>query len=469
MTTSTNTTRQRRRTAKAPDGTSPANAAAEAQDAGRTRRKPTKPPAEAGPATSAPADSAAEAQHAAGTKRKPTKPPAEAGPATSAPANSAAEAQHAAGTKRKPTKSAAVAGPATTAPADATVGRTRRKATKPAAVAGPATMTADAAPAEAEATEPSVAWPSPEMRPWSAVTGLRLVDRIERGVAEPPTEPRPAPPATLDLAAPQVYAAPPNVAPRLAPDHDRRGVAATPDAEGPPIGATEARLFDCPKCSRPLTRGTSRCPGCGVRLLRGVALRRVGVFLAAGIAVSLAVGGGFAAVAMAVGGQTPSSSPLTPTARPTATPARSVVAVPVGPPAGALAALGGTAVVNGRISVDAGTLAATLAKKGATTIEIARAIRSLAADAALGIEQTSRLTQWADAAPVMTQLDDFYRSIAQTARVALRASLADASGYRRSGARMLAVLDGLGGVDAASRTLAATVGLELPPVPPTVP
>lgn len=399
MTTSTNTTRTRRRTAKAPEGTAPVNAAAEAQEVARTRRKPTKPPAEAAPATMA-ADATA---------------------------------------------------------ADAT--------------------TADAAEAGADSAERGAAYPSPEMRPWSAATGLRLVDRIERAVTEPATEPGPAPAATTASAAPQVDAAPPEVAPRRAPDHGPRKVAAGPDVEGPAIGATEARLFDCPKCSRPLTRGTSRCPGCGVRLLRGVALGRVGVVLAAGIAVSLAVGGGFAAVAMAVGGQTPSTAvtsqpstaPLTPTARPTATPARSIVPLPVGPPAAALAALSGSAVVNGRISVDGGTLAATLAKKGATTIEIARAIRSLAADAALGIEQTGRLTQWADAAPVMTQLDDFYQSIAQTARVALRASLADASGYRRSGARMLAVLDGLGGVDAASRTLAATVGLELPPVPPTVP
>jgi hypothetical protein len=290
---------------------------------------------------------------------------------------------------------------------------------------------------------------------------------MERGLTELPTEPGPAPTATTAAVAPQVDAAPPEGAPRRAPDHGGRGVAAAPDVESPAIGA-EVRLFDCPGCARPLTRGTSRCPGCGVRLFMGVALRRVGTMLAAGIVVCVMIGGGFAAVAMAVGGQAPrtavASEPSIAPPTPTATPTRSVVAVPVGPPTGALGALSSTAVLNGRISADADILAATLAKKGVTTIEIARAIRSLAADAALGIDRAGRLTPWADAAPVMTQLNEFYRAIAQTARVALRASLADATGYRRSGAKMLTVLDALDGVDAASRALAATVGLELPPL-----
>jgi hypothetical protein len=140
------------------------------------------------------------------------------------------------------------------------------------------------------------------------------------------------------------------------------------------------------------------------------------------------------------------------------------VPAPVGPPAGALAALSGTAVVNGRITADAATLAETLSRKGATTIEVARALRSIAADAALGLDLTGRLAQWSDAAPVMTQLDKFYRAAAETARVALRASLADAAGYRRAGAEMLKVLKSLGAVDSASRTLASTVGVELPPL-----
>ena len=54
--------------------------------------------------------------------------------------------------------------------------------------------------------------------------------------------------------------------------------------------------------------------------------------------------------------------------------------------------------------------------------------------------------------------------MAKTASVALRGSLNDESGYRHSAAQMQAVLAGLGDVDSASRTLAATIDLELPPV-----
>ena len=62
------------------------------------------------------------------------------------------------------------------------------------------------------------------------------------------------------------------------------------------------------------------------------------------------------------------------------------------------------------------------------------------------------------------QLDAFYRSMAKTARDGLRYSLSDNGSYRSTGAEMLKVLTGLRAVDAASRTLAGTVSLELPPV-----
>ena len=128
-----------------------------------------------------------------------------------------------------------------------------------------------------------------------------------------------------------------------------------------------------------------------------------------------------------------------------------------------MAALSGTAVVNGRITVDAATLRTTLSSR-ASTSDIARALRSLAADAALGSDLTGRLARWPDAGPVAAQLDAFYRSMAKTARDGLRYSLSDNGSYRSTGAEMLKVLTGLRAVDAASRTLAGTVSLELPPV-----
>ena len=135
--------------------------------------------------------------------------------------------------------------------------------------------------------------------------------------------------------------------------------------------------------------------------------------------------------------------------------------VVVGAPQAAVSALSGTAVVNGRISVDAVTLSKTLADRNATSIDIARALRSLSADAALGTDLVARLAPWREAGSAGGQLGDFYRTMSKTATVALRGSLNDVSGYRHSAAQMQAVLVGLGDVDSASRTLAATVGLEL--------
>ena len=133
-------------------------------------------------------------------------------------------------------------------------------------------------------------------------------------------------------------------------------------------------------------------------------------------------------------------------------------------PVAAVSALSGTAVVDGRIAVDAATLASTLGRSNASSIELARALRSLAADAALGIDLASRLAPWTDAAPVQTGLDDFYRAMAEEARTGLRSSLNDPGAYRKAGARMLTVLRTMGAIDAKSRDLAGTIGLELPPV-----
>jgi hypothetical protein len=251
-----------------------------------------------------------------------------------------------------------------------------------------------------------------------------------------------------------------------------RGKAATtgPDAMSGAIGETDAHVFDCPACARPLSHGTSKCPGCGTRLIMGVRLRRAGTILALGTVIGVLFGGATTAAAITLSQRdskagaivTPSTAPASPTPQPT--PPKPTAPTVVTEPQAAVSALSGTAVVNGRISVDAATLSSTLASKGATAIEIARALRSLDADAALGIDLSARLAPWRDAAPVMADLDRFYGAMADSARNAFRASLVDTAGYRKAGAEMLTVLAGLGDVDAASRALALTVDLELPPV-----
>jgi len=235
------------------------------------------------------------------------------------------------------------------------------------------------------------------------------------------------------------------------------------------IGETDERLFDCPGCARPLSVGTSKCPGCGVHLVMGVMLKRAGLILALGIAFGVVAGGAATATAISLSRGVPTAIDVAarpvaagaPVSAPSSRP--SEVPLLATPPA-AVFALSSTAVVNGRIAVDAVTLSTTLAAKDASSIEIARALRSLAADAALGIDVAGRLGSWRAAGPVMSDLETFYRTMADTARNALRASFADKAGYRSAARDMLKFLEGLGEVDAASRTLAATVDLDLAPV-----
>jgi hypothetical protein len=200
----------------------------------------------------------------------------------------------------------------------------------------------------------------------------------------------------------------------------------------------------------------------------GLRLKQAGGLLALGLAIGMFGGIAITAVLVSTALREPAQAVAT---TPSEAPAAVVAtAVPVAPnpnpgvPSVAISALSGTAVVNGRIAVDTTTLRSTLAAKGATTSDIASALRSLAADAALGSDLTDRLGQWTAAAPVSTQLDAFYRSMAKTARDGLRSSFGDASSYRAAGFAMLKVLAALDDVDAASRSLAETVDLELPPV-----
>ena len=236
-----------------------------------------------------------------------------------------------------------------------------------------------------------------------------------------------------------------------------------------PIGDSDAHVFTCPSCARPLSEGTSRCPGCGVRLIMGVRMKRAGAILGLGIALGILLGGVTTAAAITLSLHDPvpavvAAPSVAPSVASAASAAPSFSAIDPSAPAAAVSALSGTAVVNGRISVDADTLSSTLHRSNVTTIEMARALRSLAADAALGIDLANRIAPWTEAAQVRTDLDDFYRAMATAARTGLRASLNDSGAYRKAGTDMLRVLATMGAVDAQSRTLAGTIGLELPPV-----
>lgn len=245
--------------------------------------------------------------------------------------------------------------------------------------------------------------------------------------------------------------------------------AATAVSAEPAIGSPDVQLFDCPACGRPLERGTSRCTNCGTRLVAGRPMRRVATFAGIAVVGVLVLGAvGMTALAMspsqpATGG-VPTGSAAASQPAATATAPSEPPTTPAGVPATAAAALGGTAVVNNRIAADAATLAQVLSNADAPTIDVARAMRALAADAQLGLDMTGRLTPWTDAAPVAAKLNTFYGGLADTARAALRVSLNDATAYRRAGAELVGQVRGLTEVDAATRDLATSAGLSLPPL-----
>ncbi len=251
--------------------------------------------------------------------------------------------------------------------------------------------------------------------------------------------------------------------------HDSKSPDGKSKAAGLAIGESDANVFTCPSCARPLSEGTNKCPGCGVHLVMGVRLKRAGAILALGMALGILIGGVTTAAAITVSLNDPATATkpvasAVPSAAAVVSAAPSFAAFDPVPPTTAVSALSGTAVVNGRILVDAATLTATLARSDTTTIEIARALRSLTADAALGIDLAGRLGTWTDAKLVQAGLNDFYQAMADAAHGGLRASLTDRAAYRKAGADMIAVLATLSDIDSRSRALAGANDFELPPV-----
>ena len=154
------------------------------------------------------------------------------------------------------------------------------------------------------------------------------------------------------------------------------------------IGASDAQIFDCPACDRPLAVGTSRCPGCRTRLIGGIRATRAAGFVATGLMVGLIVGTAGTAgvflltrpVPVAVTEPAPSAAPLG-SAGPilTAPP----IEVPVGIPAAARSALRQSALIDARLIADGDRLRAALTAR-APTAELARILRTMAANAAVG-------------------------------------------------------------------------------------
>ncbi len=97
-------------------------------------------------------------------------------------------------------------------------------------------------------------------------------------------------------------------------------------------------------------------------------------------------------------------------------------------------------------------------------MDIALILRSLASDAAIGSDLAAQLRTWDEATPLASDRAGFYASISAIAHDGLRAAMSDKKKYRATAKAMLGTLKGLAALDAASRSLAVTAGIELPDV-----
>ncbi|MEX1173599.1 MAG: hypothetical protein WEG56_13425 [Chloroflexota bacterium] len=246
------------------------------------------------------------------------------------------------------------------------------------------------------------------------------------------------------------------------------------EREALPIGESDANIIDCPACARPLAAGASRCPGCRTRLVAGVRATRAVAFMAVGLLAGLALGGGATAGAFLLvrASEVAVMTPIATTA-PLATAAPVISAAPIAPalPSAAVSALRQSAQLNQRLATDAGRLAALLTVPAPSSVEIARILRAMTANATFGERIAPDLGAWNAGASLSDGLLEFYGAISGTARDGLAAALSNGGAYTHAAAEVLAIMHGLPELDARSRTLAGTVDLDLPtvtlPEPPT--
>lgn len=242
------------------------------------------------------------------------------------------------------------------------------------------------------------------------------------------------------------------------------------------IGEADANIFNCPRCKRPLAVGISRCAGCGLRMVGGVPLIRVSGFVAVGLVLGLLVGGGAVVAVTALTrpvdktvAQTPTKvTPVAPSAAPVAPSAAAPVVNP-GIPASAISALRQSTILNQRLLADADKLAAALRSASPSGAEIAPLLRTLASTASFGDRLAPAVADWSEGAAVSQGLTTFYTAVGRIAEDGLAASVQNGRAYADAGKRMLAVLAQITELDAASRALAASADLELPPLVPASP
>ena len=203
------------------------------------------------------------------------------------------------------------------------------------------------------------------------------------------------------------------------------------------IGSSDARIVNCPVCSRPIVSDARRCSGCGTHLLLGVPVRRAGVLVTAGSLGGILVGIAVVA-AVSFAWQTVTAPPRDATgASPGAAPR--ITISPAAPTAG-VAALRQAVAINGRLLSSVDALKASLAAKPFESYAVATVLRSIASDAAVGADAANRLKPWRDADAARAGLAALYAQVRSTARSGLSAALGNTKAYKAAASEMLKVL-----------------------------
>lgn len=240
----------------------------------------------------------------------------------------------------------------------------------------------------------------------------------------------------------------------------------TPRVPSYGIGDKDAHVFNCPVCARPLPDGTWQCPGCSTHLVFGVTFKRAGGLLAFGAVIGILSGG--LAMSVAIGLGLPSSPagvnglPGTTTnnggqANASLAPGASPV---VAAPRASIAAMHQMALLDQRIADDGATLKA--AVKANRPGDIARSLRTLGSDAAIGAKYVVALAKWPEAAGLAASRGDFYAAVTSSSRAALTKSVSNKKAYAKSGKSMLTILKKVPKLDASARKLAIVAGTDLP-------
>lgn len=235
------------------------------------------------------------------------------------------------------------------------------------------------------------------------------------------------------------------------------------------VGEPDAHVFNCPKCARPLSDGTPRCPGCGTRLIMGVVFRRASVLMGFGFIVGAFLGGVVMSVVITTLIHIPTQvvvtqpgDPAAPLASQAAAPtAKPVASVAI--PAVALSSLRQMTLLDARFVSDASALSSAVkAKKSA--VDLALVLRSIASDATIGADLVPQVRSWDDAYQFASDRQGFYDEVLAIAHDGLRDSLSDKTAYRNTAKKMLKVLRKLTPLDASSRELAGEAKVTLPKV-----